>query len=123
MKTSFLRYAPVTLFLLFLFWVIYAADTGTFPLLLRQVYGFRGGDWIGHFVLYGTLAWLAVRAFPRRVTVFGWQVPLAALLVISMAALEELSQFWFPRRTPDWVDLSLGVLGISVGTWLGKWRK
>jgi hypothetical protein len=123
MKISFLRFVPVMLFLLFLAWVIYAADTGTFPLFIRQIYGFRGGDWIGHFVLYGILAWLAVRAYPRRVTVFRWQLPLAALLVVTMAVLEELSQFWFPRRTPDLVDLSLGVLGITVGTWLGSWQK
>jgi VanZ family protein len=123
MKTSFLRFVPVVLFLLFLAWVIYSADTGTFPLFLRKIYGFPGGDWVGHFVLYGILAWLAVRAYPHKVTVFRWQIPLSALLVISMAALEELSQFWFPRRTPDLIDLSLGVVGITVGTWLGGGRK
>jgi VanZ family protein len=57
------------------------------------------------------------------VTVFRWQLPLSALLVVSMAVLEELSQFWFPRRTPDLVDLALGVVGITVGTWLGSWRR
>lgn len=123
MKTSILRFVPVMLFLLFLAWVIYAADTGTFPLFIRRIYGFRGGDWVGHFVLYGILAWLLVRAYPRRVTVFRWQLPLSVLLVIAMAALEELSQFWFPRRTPDIIDLSLGICGITVGTWLGKGRK
>jgi VanZ family protein len=111
------------LFLSFLAWVIFAADTGTFPLFIRKIYGFRGGDWIGHFVLYGILAWLAARAYPRRVSFFKWKLPLAALLVFLMAALEELSQFWFPLRTPDWVDLSFGGLGITSGTWLANLRR
>jgi hypothetical protein len=123
MRTSSLRYVLVSLFLLFLFWVIFAADTGTFPLFIRRIYGFRGGDWVGHFVLYGILAWLAVRAFPRRVKVFRWELPLAALFVVLMAVLEEISQFWFPLRTPDLVDVSFGVLGISMGAWLGNWKK
>jgi VanZ family protein len=69
-------------------------------------------------VLYGILAWLAVRAFPRRVKFLGSNLPLATWLVILLALLEELSQFWFPLRTPDLVDVSFGILGTLLGTWL-----
>jgi VanZ family protein len=48
------------------------------------------------------------------------QLPLSALLVVLMALLEEISQFWFPLRTPDLADLSLGILGTIVGTWLAN---
>jgi VanZ family protein len=110
-------------FLLFMLAVAVAADTGTIPPFIRDIYRFPHGDWVGHFVLYGILAWLSARAFPRRVNFFGWQFPLSALLVFVMAALEELSQFWFPRRTPDIFDLSFGALGIILGTWLAGWGK
>jgi VanZ family protein len=110
-------------FLLFMLAVAVAADTGTIPPFIRDIYRFPHGDWVGHFVLYGILAWLSARAFPRRVNFFGWQFPLSALLVFVMAALEELSQFWFPRRTPDIFDLSFGALGIILGTWLAGWEK
>jgi polysaccharide biosynthesis protein VpsQ len=123
MKAALLRYWLVLLFLLFLFWVIVAADTGTIPPFVRGFYRFPGGDWVGHFVLYGILAWLSARAFPRWVNVFGWMLPLSALLVFLMAVLEELSQFWFPLRTPDIFDLSFGALGILLGTWLAGRRK
>ncbi len=123
LKAALARYGLVAAFLLFLCWVIFAADTGTFPPLIRNVYRFPHGDWLAHFLLYGLLAWLAARALRRRVSFFRWQLPLSALLVLLMAVLEELSQFWFPRRTPDLADLSLGLLGIIAGTWLAIWRK
>jgi len=118
MKQSPWRWLTVG-FLLFMLAVVVAADTDTIPNMVRDIYRFPGGDKLGHFVLYGILAYLAVRAFPHRVNVFKWMIPLAALLVILMASLEELSQFWFPIRTPDFFDLSSGILGIILGTWLG----
>jgi polysaccharide biosynthesis protein VpsQ len=119
MKIALSRYGQVLLFLLFLFYVIVAADKGAIPPFIRAIYYFPHGDWVGHFVLYGILAWLAVRAFPRQIILGGWKFFLSALFVILMATIEELSQFWFPTRTPDFFDLSFGVLGTIVGTWLG----
>ena len=109
--------------LLFMLAVAVAADTGTIPPFVRDIYRFPGGDWVGHFVLYGILAWLAARAFPNRLNFFRWKLPLSALFVLLMAALEELSQFWFPVRTPDLYDLSFGLLGIILGTGLGNLQR
>jgi polysaccharide biosynthesis protein VpsQ len=123
MKIALFRYGQVLLFLLFLFYVIVAADKGAIPPFIRAMYHFPHGDWVGHFVLYGILAWLAARAFQRRINLRGWTIPLSALFVILMAAIEELSQFWFPTRTPDLLDLTFGILGIIVATWLGAMRR
>ena len=106
------------IFLLFMLAVAIAADRGTLPLWIRNIYRFPGGDWAGHFVLYGILAYLGAGSFHRRVRVAGRYVPLVMIVVILLAALEELSQFWFPLRTPDWRDLGFGVLGILTATWL-----
>jgi polysaccharide biosynthesis protein VpsQ len=122
MKQSIWRWLAVG-FLLFMLAVAVAADMDTIPNFVRNIYRFQGGDKLGHFVLYGILAFLAAHAFPRRVNILGWMLPLSALLVLLMAILEELSQFWFPHRTPDIYDLSFGVLGIIVGTWLAGRRK
>jgi polysaccharide biosynthesis protein VpsQ len=123
MKIALSRFGQVLLFLLFLFYVIMAADKGTLPQFIRTMYHFPHGDWIGHFVLYGILAWLAARAFPRQVHLGGRKFPFSALFVILMAAIEELSQFWFPTRTPDLLDLTFGILGTIVGTWLGAIKR
>lgn len=121
-KTKLLRFGPLLGFGLFLVWVAYAADTGTFPTWIRALYRFPGGDWVGHFVLYGILAWLAVRAWPRRVRLLRWRFPLAAGWVALAALLEELSQFYFPLRTPSLADLAFGLLGLSFGAWLAARR-
>jgi VanZ family protein len=122
MKPSSWRWLTVG-FLLFMLVVAVAADTGTIPPFVRDLYRFPGGDYAGHFVLYSILAFLAARAIPRRLSFFGWRLPLSALLVFLMAVLEEISQFWFPLRTPDLYDLSFGVLGILLGTWLANRRR
>jgi polysaccharide biosynthesis protein VpsQ len=123
MKISLSRHGQLLLFLLFLFYVIVAADKGAIPPFIRTMYHFPHGDWVGHFVLYGILAWLAARAFPRQVNFRGRKFPLSALFVILMAAIEELSQFWFPTRTPELLDLTFGVLGTIMGTWLGAMKR
>jgi VanZ family protein len=106
------------LFLLFIGLVIVAADTDSIPPFIRDIYRFPGGDLVGHFVLYGILAFLSIRAFPRRLHLGRVSVPLVMLLVVALAVLEEVSQFWFPLRTPDLRDLGCGLIGILAGTWL-----
>ena len=123
MKSTLLRYVPVLLFLLFLFWVIVATDTNSLPSFIRHIYRFPHGDWVGHFVLYSILALLAVRAFPRRVNCGRVKFPLSALFVALLVTIEELSQFCFPNRTPDLTNLSFGILGTIVGTLLGIMKR
>ena len=43
-----------------------------------------------------------------------------ATLVFVVAALEELSQAWFPNRTLDITDLMADVVGILVFSWLSR---
>ncbi len=109
------------LFALFITWVIFAADTGTFPPAIRYLYDLPGYDKIGHFVLYGILALLLALAFPRRGRL---RLTKAALLLAALVALEEFSQSFFPNRTASWVDLTFSFLGILAGDWLaGRFRK
>jgi len=101
--------------------VAYWADSGTLPAPLRLVYAFPGGDRIGHFVLYGTFAFLLDLALPgRRVSLGRVSLPLGAVIAGVFAALEEFSQFFFPTRTPDLVDLACGWLGILVAVYIPR---
>ncbi len=102
------------LFLVFIFLVILAADRGTIPPFLRALYRFPGGDLAGHFLLYGILAYLLARAFPRRLQMGGFSLAVSSLWVSGLALAEELSQFFFPLRTPDLLDLACGLLGILL---------
>lgn len=104
-------------FFIFLLAVAYWADSGTMPAPLKFVSAFPNGDRLGHFVLYGILAYLVSAAFPSRwVRVRAWRLPLGAVLAACLATLEEISQIFIPARTPDLVDLAAGYLGILVAT-------
>jgi VanZ family protein len=108
-------------FFVFLLAVAYWADSGTMPAPLKFVSAFPNGDRVGHFVLYGILAYLVSAAFPSRwVRVGAWRLPLGAVLAAAMATLEELSQIFIPARTPDLVDSAAGYLGIFVSTLIFK---
>lgn len=106
------------LFLLFILLVIVSADMGSLSSYLRGIYDFPGGDKIGHLVLYGILAFLLARAFPRPLQLGRIPVPIVILVLLAFAALEEYTQKFFSTRTPDMVDLTCSFLGILTGTWL-----
>ena len=96
--------------------IIVAADRQTLPLLLQRVYNYPAGDKIGHFVLFGGLAFLAALGFPRRAQALaGVNVPLSTLVIVVLVTLEEASQAWFPGRTASVFDLLASYAGIAAG--------
>lgn len=111
------------LFLGFLLLVILAANMGEIPSFIRDLYRFPGGDRVGHFTLYGILAYLLARAFPRRLQMAGFSPAVSSLLVAALALAEEFSQFFFPRRSPDLLDLACGLLGILLADRLAARRQ
>src|SRR6185369_3197579 len=115
-----MRRIAALLFLVFILLVILAADTGTMPPFLHAVYDFPYGDKAGHFILYGILAFLLARAFPRPFQLGRISVPFVILVLAVLAAAEEYSQRFFSTRTFDLIDLTFSFLGILAGTWLAS---
>jgi polysaccharide biosynthesis protein VpsQ len=107
----------VLAFLVFLMW---AADSGNLPNYAGFLYDFRYGDKVGHFVLYGIVAFFLSIAFPRTFKVWRFQIPYVALFFLLFALGEEWSQMLFPRRSPDIIDGVCTALGILVGTWIAR---
>ncbi len=100
-------------FFLFLLVVAYWADTDSMPKVLGAMTEFPYGDKIGHFVLYGILAYLLTVAMPfRRVNILRWSLPLGLVLAAGFATLEEVSQLFFAARTASLTDLFSGYSGI-----------
>jgi hypothetical protein len=118
-KTRLARWAAF-IFLVFIGLVIIGADNNTLPGYVKAVYRFPNGDLVGHFVLYGILALLFARAFPRRWHWRSFHPALTSLLVAGLALAEEFSQFFFPLRTPSLLDLACGLLGILSADWLAR---
>ncbi len=113
------KYLPLAGFVLFMILVIIWADTDTMPTFLRRMYTFPFGDKIGHFVIYGVFAFLLTWAMPaRRLKLGRFSLPLGIVIAVAFATLEEASQLFFARRTPDLFDLLMGYLGIYASTWI-----
>ena len=113
------RFATVGALLFFLLVVVWA-DSERLPPILRALYDYPGGDKVGHFGLYGWLAFLGAKAWRRPLRLGPLPLPAGALPAVLLAAFEELSQLFFPARSADWLDLGAGFSGIAVAVLLAS---
>jgi hypothetical protein len=110
------------LFVLFLLAVIYAANRGLGPHLFGFIYTMPGGDKLGHFLLIGTLAFLANLSFGApRVRLGSLSLLAPSVVVGSLVTLEEASQLLFPARTFSLTDLACDFAGILLFGRLAAW--
>jgi len=80
------------------------------------------GDKLGHFLLFGTLAFLANLAVARSGASLAWHLKITALVVVVVVA-EELSQIFLPHRNFDSMDLVAdldGIILFSAFAYFGK---
>jgi VanZ family protein len=85
---------------------------------LHVVYEFRYGDKAGHFFMLGTMAFLvdlALLELLRRANPY-LLVLLAGLTVATLTSMEEVSQFWMPKRSPDVFDVMASYAGIMTAS-------
>lgn len=95
--------------------VIHQIDSGQDLRIMRLVAGVPHADKLLHFTLYGLLAMgLDASLGQRDVCLRGRLMPLAVCIVAGLGSLEEISQLWFPQRTPDLVDWLLTCLGAAL---------
>lgn len=98
----------------FILWVIYLKDTGTHAFFFNIINYIPLGDKVGHFCLFGVLSYLATAALKfKTLNLAGQPIFLGAILVLSFALLEELTQGLIPSRTLDAGDLVADLLGVS----------
>lgn len=78
-------------------------------------------DSIGHFLLFGLLAFTFDHALKEKdVRVWGRSLPLGALLVACYACIDESLQFFSSARSFDLTDLFFGLLGVVVFVFVGR---
>ena len=123
MKTKFAALS----FLLFILLLIASADAGRMPVVMQRMHAFPNGDRVGHVVLYGLLAFLLTRAFPRPFRFGRFPIPITLVALMIFTVAEEWSQAYFSARTADVVDLVCSCIGLLAGTWaafrwMPQWR-
>lgn len=110
---------------LFLCCLVVLADLGRGRWLFGMAESIPGGDKLGHFVLFGLLAFLVNLVLQVAVVRWGRLTILkgsALVMVIVMA--EELSQLFFVSRSFELLDLAADLAGIYVfGQFAGLYLK
>jgi hypothetical protein len=121
----FLRALPVLLFFPFILWIIIMADSGTENILFDLIKSVPQGDKLAHLGLYGLLTVLLNVALNfRALTIKNYPLQWGAVLVLTFALLEEMSQYFFPNRTLDMIDVIADVIGIVLFSYISlRWRK
>ena len=106
-------------FLTFICWIIIQADLGQSIALSKLIRHLPYGDKMGHFLLYGILAFLVNLALKnRKLTIFGHQVLLGSFLVLVFALLEECTQMALSTRDFELWDMFCDLVGIVLFSWL-----
>ena len=78
-------------------------------------------DKVIHALFFGAVVfWLTMWWPERRVQVGQWALPLAIVVPIGLALVEEGYQVYSPLRTGDLVDLSADLVGMVVFWWLSR---
>ena len=100
-------------FVVFLFTLIWLADSGRGQWLFNLVRLVPGGDKTGHFVLFGMLSLLLNVVWRGSIGRCGeFTVLKGSFIAAVFAVAEEVSQMFFATRTFDLLDLSAGLVGI-----------
>lgn len=107
---------------LFVVTLIGLADAGRGRELSVWVAHIPAGDKWGHFVLFGSLAFLANTAMNgARFRLGSFTILKGSLFVLVPTVLEEFSQILVRSRTFDLRDLGADFLGIFLGGLFALW--
>lgn len=112
-----LRFIPAICIFLLIATGIYLSNSGQGSLIVGYVKSLPYGDKLGHFFLFGGLAFSLNYALRlRSIRVAFISIPLGSLVVLSFAILEEFTQVYIPSRSFDMFDIYSDVAGVLLFT-------
>ena len=121
MKADRLRIILPLSFFLFISFIIYLADTADYNFAFRVVGHIPYGDKLMHGLLYGVMALLLNYGLNfKSKKIFGFNLQIGAMIVLTFAGLEEITQYWLPSRTCDFFDFVADVVGVILFSFLVK---
>jgi len=110
-----MRHLLTLSFFVTILFIIYMANTAPhsdFFVFLKSV---PYSDKIAHAVLFGVMAMLLNYSLKfRSVSFWKFNLQLGAILVLSFAGLEELTQAFNPNRTFDLYDFIADAVGVTL---------
>ena len=110
-----------SLFVAFVLWIIFMANTGQDMWLFEFTRKVPFGDKLGHFFVFGSLTLMANLASRGSLIPFKFcSIYWGSLAVIIFVTLEELSQYFFATRTLDLFDYLANLIGVLCFTGLSR---
>jgi len=107
------RHILAALFFVLIVFIIYMANTApqsSFFVFLKTV---PYSDKMAHAILFGVMAMLLNYSLKfKSIKFWKFNLQLGAIIVLTFAGLEEISQAFNPNRTLDWGDFIADVVGI-----------
>ncbi len=111
----------LVLFVLMMVLVIIITIGADLRLIPTRPFRIRYSDKLGHFILYGILAFLLHFAVNgRRWKINRVSIPVAVCIVAAISLLDEAHQFFIRRRSLDAMDFAADVAGILFFVWLAE---
>ena len=115
MKQLNLRIILPLSFFLFISFIIYLADTANYNFAFRMIGNIPNGDKLMHGLLYGVMALLLNYGLNfKSKKIFEFNMQIGAIIVLTFAGLEEITQYWLPSRTCDVFDFVADVVGVVL---------
>ncbi len=109
-----MRYLPLILFFSFICWIIFDANMGDSNILIELVEDVPYGDKMGHFLLYGILAFILNLTLDLKTIKYGGtELLMGSVIVLAFTVVEEFTQIPLRERNFELLDLSSNVLGIA----------
>jgi len=101
-------------FIVFIIWIIYLANTGGHSVFFEWVHVIPYGDKVGHVGIFGFLTFIAIIASRfKRFSVKCVTLYYGAICVGLFVIAEECSQAFVATRTFDLYDLAADFIGIT----------
>ena len=102
-------------FLVFILYNMFLVDTSNSNFILTFLKSFPHGDKVGHFFGFGLLSLLLNYGLGfKSHKILGFNMQVGALIVLTFAGIEEISQYWFPSRTCDIWDFVVDTMGAVL---------
>lgn len=109
------------LVILFLLVLLIATILAYLQLIPGEIKKIPHYDSIGHFILFGILAFSLDRALRGRTTrVMGVTLPIGSTIIAIYAIIDESLQYYSTVRTFDLTDLACSLLGVITFCVVGK---
>ena len=123
MKANKLRILLPLSFFIFISFIIFLADTADHNFAFRLIGHIPYGDKVMHAFLYGVMALLLNYGLNfKSKKILGFNMQLGAIIVLTFAGLEEITQYWLPSRTCDVFDFVADTVGVTLFS-LFHWGK